>query len=119
MGDNIECNDGMPYTIDLKLSGCKEAEFTCNDGQCIKMQERCDQIIHCRDQSDENDCSLLVMKSGYNKKVPPFIYNKTRKEVDPVRVDVSASIQNVIEILSPTGKCYKITMLGNIFFKKT
>ena len=65
-GDNKLCNQGLPYTADLKLSGCKETEFTCHDGQCVKMEERCDQILHCRDQSDENDCTLLVLKKGYN-----------------------------------------------------
>ena len=97
-GDSVECNNGFPYTTLLKLSGCKDTEFTCHDGECIKMEERCDQIIHCRDQSDENDCSLLVLKKGYNKKVAPFIYDKTRKEVKPVKVDVSTSIQNIIDI---------------------
>ena len=97
-GDNVECNKGLPYTTLLKLSGCKDTEFTCHDGQCIKMEERCDQIIHCRDESDEDDCSLLVLKRRYKKKVAPFIYNKTRKEVDPVKVDVSTSLLNVIDI---------------------
>ena len=68
-GDNIECSQGMPYTTDLKLSGCKETEFTCHDGQCIKMEKRCDQILNCRDRSDENDCSLLVLNDGYKKKL--------------------------------------------------
>ena len=49
-GDNESCNRGMPYTTVLKLSGCKKTEFTCHDGECIEMEERCDQIIHCRDQ---------------------------------------------------------------------
>ena len=62
------------------------------------MEERCDQIIHCRDKSDEKDCSFFVLESGYNKKVAPFIYNKTRKGIDPVKVDVSTSLQNIIEI---------------------
>ena len=96
--DNYKCNKGLPYATHLKLSGCKETEFTCHDGQCVKMEERCDQIKHCRDKSDEYDCSLLVLERGYNKKVAPFIYNKTRKEVDAVKVDVSTSIQNVIDI---------------------
>ena len=96
--DNKKCNQGFPYITDLKLSGCKETEFTCHDGQCVKMEERCDQVMHCRDQSDENNCSLLVLKKGYNKKVAPFIYDKIRKEVDPVKVDVSTSIRNVIDI---------------------
>ena len=98
VGDHYECNKGLPYTAHLKLSGCKETEFTCHDGQCVKMEERCDQIKHCRDQSDENDCSLLVLESGYNQEVAPFIYNKTQKKVDPVKVDVSTSILNVIDI---------------------
>ena len=98
MGDNYKCNKGMPYTTLLKLTGCKETEFTCHDGQCVKMEERCDQIMHCRDQSDEDNCSLLVLKKGYNNEVAPFIYDKIRKEVDPVKVDVSTSVSNIIEI---------------------
>ena len=33
-----ECNKGRPYNTTLKLSGCnKDEEFTCDDGQCIKI----------------------------------------------------------------------------------
>ena len=39
---NDECNEGKPTM--LKLTGCKEDEFTCDDGQCIKMKRRCDQV---------------------------------------------------------------------------
>ena len=49
--DVYECNEGKPYTTLLKLTGCKpEGEFTCDDGQCIKMEERCDQVPDCRDK---------------------------------------------------------------------
>ena len=89
---------GLPYTAHLKLSGCQETEFTCHDGQCVKIEERCDQITHCRDQSDEDNCFLLVLRKGYNNEIAPFIYDKIRNEVDPVKVDVSTSIQNIIEI---------------------
>ena len=38
-GDNMECSEsGEPYTRLLKLSGCREGEFTCSDGQCIRGQ---------------------------------------------------------------------------------
>ena len=67
-----ECNNGQPYNITLKLSGCADDEFTCSDGQCINMNSRCDQIINCRDESDEQNCKCLVLKNGYNKAVPPF-----------------------------------------------
>ena len=34
---NNDCNKGKTQTP-LKLTGCKEDEFTCNDGQCIKIE---------------------------------------------------------------------------------
>ena len=67
-----ECNKGKPYNITLKMSGCAEDEFTCGDGQCIDIKYRCDQVIDCRDKTDELDCSLLVLQDGYNQAIPPF-----------------------------------------------
>ena len=37
--DAFECNGGKPYTTMMKLTGCAEDEFTCDDGQCVKMEE--------------------------------------------------------------------------------
>ena len=35
--DNVECSiRGKPYTKVLKLTGCREGEYTCSDGQCIR-----------------------------------------------------------------------------------
>ena len=57
----------------LKLTGCEDDAFTCNDGQCISMAERCDQVIDCRDGLEENDCTLLVIDGGYNKRLLHFL----------------------------------------------
>ena len=58
--DAYECNEGQAYNTTLKLTGCKEDEFTCDDGQCVKMTRRCDQVTgkepNCRDESDEGRC---------------------------------------------------------------
>ena len=64
------------------------------------MEERCDQIIHCKDNSDEKNCYLLVFKEeeSYNKKVPPFTITTKDKSVDPVKVNVSTSLMNVLAI---------------------
>ena len=36
-GDSFDCSrKGMPYKRMLKLTGCREGEFTCSDGQCIR-----------------------------------------------------------------------------------
>ena len=39
-GDNAACSTmGEAYTRVLKLTGCREGEFTCSDGQCIRGQK--------------------------------------------------------------------------------
>ena len=38
---------------------------------------RCDQIIHCRDESDEAECRGGVLKEGYNKNIPPATQERT------------------------------------------
>ena len=35
--DHVKCSTkGKPYKTILKLTGCREGEFTCNNGQCIR-----------------------------------------------------------------------------------
>ena len=43
-GDSVRCNNGLSHTRSLKLTGCLDGEFTCDDGQCIKMETRCNQV---------------------------------------------------------------------------
>ena len=100
--DNKTCSTrGESYSKLLKLTGCMKGEFTCNNGQCIKMDERCDQIMDCNDESDEENCRLIVFKNNYNNKVPPFTINKDKSKTrtrDPVKVNVSTSLMNVLAI---------------------
>ena len=46
---------GDNFVTELKMSGCQKGEFTCNSGQCITMEERCNQKFDCRDESDETN----------------------------------------------------------------
>ena len=34
--------------VDIKVSACDSGQFTCNDGQCVSIDERCNQISNCR-----------------------------------------------------------------------
>ena len=54
------CNGGKPYVTELKISGCQKGNFTCNDGQCVSMDQRCNQLPDCRDKSDERNCDVLI-----------------------------------------------------------
>ena len=95
---NDECNKGNPYTSMLKLTGCKEeGEFTCNDGQCIKMEERCNQLPDCRDESDEVGCQLILLKNNYNKYIPPIGRAKDGSTI-PTNVSISITLMKVVEI---------------------
>ena len=51
-GDSAKCAKGNVYTKELKLTGCKEEQFTCDDGQCIAMEERCNQV--------SDNCKVLL-----------------------------------------------------------
>ena len=96
-GDSKKCHDGKPYTAELKLTGCKEGEFTCNDGQCVSMQERCNQVPDCRDKSDERECKLIQLEGDYNKNIPPIGRTVDGSSV-PAQVGISITLMKVVEI---------------------
>ena len=62
---------GDQFVTELKMTGCRRGDFTCNSGECINIEERCNQKFDCSDESDERDCRLLVLNDGYNKRLPP------------------------------------------------
>ena len=100
---NIEQTCGstkINRTMNLTLSGCRTGEFTCRDGQCIGMRERCDQVAQCMDASDEDDCTLVVLKKGYNKKIAPIVTNRVGDsiEVIPVPVNISIHLLKVVGV---------------------
>ena len=96
-GDSEDCHSGKPYTTELKMTGCKEGSFTCNDGQCIKMVQRCNQVPECRDKSDEVGCQLIFLENNYNKNIPP-IGQTVDGSSFPAEVSISITLMKVVEI---------------------
>ena len=93
------CNENInsdTYTTELKLSSCQKGQFTCNDGQCVGMDHRCDQLPHCRDTSDEMGCDILILKNGYNMNIPPIKSENGLKI--PVDVNTSIDIFKLVDI---------------------
>ena len=87
------------YTIEMKLTGCNKSQFTCDDGQCVSMEERCNQLPNCRDESDESGCEILILKQGYKKRVPPITSaGLLDNSVLPVPVRVSLTLFKVVAI---------------------
>ena len=91
-GDGRCSRDGREYTTELKMSGCQAGNFTCNDGQCVSMDQRCNQLLDCRDKSDEENCNILVFEKSYNKNVPPI------NSSDPVNVTLSIDLFRLVDI---------------------
>ena len=60
------------------MSGCQETEFTCNDGQCVSMDQR---------------CKILVLEYGYIKEVPTI--DSSNPAVD---VSVSMIVMKLVDI---------------------
>ena len=73
----------------------------CNsdNGHCVKMEERCNQMPDCEDDSDEMNCKILVLKKGYNMRVPPVgTTGRGVKKLKPVPVKISLTLYKVVAI---------------------
>ena len=98
-GDDVSCHKGEAYTTFFKLTGCLDGDFTCDDGQCVRMEQRCDQLPDCDDESDEMGCKLVVLKDSYNKGVPPISAKSALdRTIVPASVGVSIVLMEVVSI---------------------
>jgi hypothetical protein len=97
--DVFGCHEGRPYTTQLKLTGCREGQFTCDDGQCINITKRCDQTPNCRDKSDEEGCKLLVLQRSYKKLIPPIsTVSPVNDTIVPAHVNVSIVLLKIVKM---------------------
>ena len=123
IGDHRRCQDehhaeNGEYRTELKLTGCKpgfafeakgsryswttshleDGEFTCDDGQCVSMEKRCNKLHDCNDRSDEKGCSLITLSDGYDKNTAPF---KMEHAIIPVTVNVTIRLLKMMGIDEP------------------
>ena len=82
------------HKIKLSLSNCPWSSFTCQDGTCVSMSDRCSHTSECRDRSDEIDCYPIKVPQTYNSFIAPAQY--------PFIIKVGAVIQKVgISVILP------------------
>ena len=119
-GDSNCKTNGEEYSGHLKFTGCNTIahntfdynNFTCDDGQCVTMEQRCNQHPDCRDHSDETGCDILALVKGYNKNVPPV----PLKHKDKRMVNVSVSI-DILKVVDVDEEGYSIKIQFSIFLK--
>ena len=99
-GQHICTDDIVNESKLLKMTGCSDGYFTCNNGDCIPMNERCDQALNCADETDEMGCQILVLKNSYRKTTPPIKVTTVNREqaVIPCNVTVSITLLDVASI---------------------
>ena len=94
----------------LTISVCNfPNQFTCDSGNCISLNDRCDEKKHCQDGSDEIDCELVNIPPSYKLANTP----KFGSERDgPMKINIHTkiisiySIDTVNMILTVTIKIY-------------
>ena len=92
------CSKDLNMTISIVLTACQEEEFTCRDGLCINMVERCDKIIDCpNDSSDEENCGMINFDQTYKKEFSPVTKyeDKTIKKTD---IRISVDLLTILKI---------------------
>ena len=57
----------------LTFSDCHPNKFSCNNGQCIEINDKCNGIIDCDDGTDELECEFLILDKEYSKNKLPLI----------------------------------------------
>ena len=55
-------------------------------------------VTCCRDESDEDNCKMLVMRDNYNNKIAPFGFDYVNNIVIPVHIDISIAIMDILSI---------------------
>ena len=52
-GVDDPCTSSLPDKLfKVKVTACGSGQFTCDDGECVPIDERCNQISNCRSERE-------------------------------------------------------------------
>ena len=70
-------------------------QFTCWNGKCISIDEKCNQEFNCEDGSDEQECDLIKLDSEkYRKEFVPRKPSSTEK----LKIKVGFDVFDIVEV---------------------
>ena len=109
---NSDCN--VEFS-NLLLSGCNNNEFSCLNGQCIDIENRCDRKYQCSDLSDESNCNIVQSTDRTNKDfVPPQV---NQDEIMVVQCQMSIATISNIDLTN--GNIYTEFFFTKIWYDST
>ena len=89
---------------------CLDNQFSCDDGSCISLDQRCDKIMDCLDESDEATCDLITYNSmNYKKSLPPISRN------EQTEIQLSLNIL-AIDNINEQDTMFKATINVNLYW---
>ena len=50
---NESCYDESPHATEISINVCRDDQFSCDDGRCIPMDQRCNGRVECADNTGE------------------------------------------------------------------
>ena len=93
MYNDLDCGDKESSML-LAMTTCSEDQFTCDNGLCIDILDRCNSRPDCFDLSDEFQCRKIDPGPSYQTYIAPPPINSTGKII----IDVSADIMSILDI---------------------
>ena len=85
-------------TLPIVMTTCSDEEFTCEDGSCVGMSDRCNKIIDCpQDSSDEDNCYMINFDRTYKKEFAPATID-TDKNIIKTTTTVSVDLLTILKI---------------------
>ena len=77
------------------LTVCHIWQFSCGNGECIDYNQRCDDIKHCKDETDELNCNKVSLPENYNKEQHPPLDSE---QEFPIKIHYYVDVYNLDRI---------------------
>ena len=91
---NEYCEFSTGEVRKIGISSCDAGQFMCDNGECIPIENKCDEFFDCFDKSDENDCKLIRFPNGYRSQFFPPSFGQS----SVLSIDVKLDVLRIVKV---------------------